>query len=75
VNRNVVERIIFGEIGFLQMHELLDTFLELLLFAKVLLNFLVNANNDHELNAKKHSIDHKYDIRHVLEVEVQVVEL
>jgi hypothetical protein len=56
------------------MHELLYTLLELLLLPEILLNFLVYANNSHELNAKKHSIDHKYGIRHVLEVEIQVVE-
>ncbi len=59
----------------MQMHELLDTFLELLLFLEILLNCLVYANNYHELKAKKHSIDHKYGIRHVLEVKIQVVEL
>ncbi len=56
------------------MHELFDAFLELLLLLEILLDFLVYANNYHELNAKKHSIDHKYGIRHVLEVEIQVVE-
>jgi hypothetical protein len=61
-------------VGFLQMHELLDSVFELFLFPEILLNFLVDANHYHKLDAKKHSVDRKDYVCHVLEVKVQVVE-